>query len=253
MSDFFSNLYTLTHDDVVKMSKDDGGRISNVLRGLSKHCFALAADFDEGKSIDFIFIVDSFEKPGHLLRLTYKQESFYDDLLAFSTILSQEYEDLDIINVYNTFIGNFRTFLEANNIFTITSTELSHFKGRSFEMMSPYPIEVIQTVEKEDFYKVFLNAPSRFDVQENRNYVYVMLNRDTGLFKIGRSKNPYYREGTLQSKEPNIVLLKAWECDKKVETQIQKLYTKKRVRGEWFKLNIKDLSDIDALIEGLTK
>lgn len=63
---------------------------------------------------------------------------------------------------------------------------------------------------------------------------YLMKDTNTGLYKIGRSKNPKHREKTLQSEKPTIKLIKIWEED--IENELHNLYHKFRVRGEWFKL-----------------
>ena len=63
---------------------------------------------------------------------------------------------------------------------------------------------------------------------------YLMKDTNTGLYKIGKSKNPKHREKTLQSEKPTIKLVKIWEKD--IENELHNLYHKFRVRGEWFKL-----------------
>ena len=62
-----------------------------------------------------------------------------------------------------------------------------------------------------------------------------MKNRRNGFYKIGRSNDPKKRERTLQSEEPDIVLVKVW--DKNIENKLHKNYNKQRLRGEWFDLS----------------
>lgn len=64
---------------------------------------------------------------------------------------------------------------------------------------------------------------------------YLIKNRRNGLYKIGKSKNPLQREKTLQSEEPDIVMVKTWE--KNIESDLHQKYKDYRVRGEWFKLS----------------
>ncbi|PIF05305.1 MAG: hypothetical protein CSA36_07585 [Draconibacterium sp.] len=106
--------------------------------------------------------------------------------------------------------------------------------------MAKQKIEVIKSISKKEFYQGILK-PNDIEVEEGKIYLYLMINENTNLFKIGYSKNPYFREKTLQSEEPKIFTIKFWECEKKVETEIHKLFKNKRIRGEWFKLNIDDL------------
>jgi hypothetical protein len=80
------------------------------------------------------------------------------------------------------------------------------------------------------------------------NYIYLMKNEETKLFKIGFSKSPTYREGTLQSKEPNVVLHKKWIASQKYESMLKKQFKAKRCRGEWFALDQSDLNEIDRIM-----
>jgi len=64
---------------------------------------------------------------------------------------------------------------------------------------------------------------------------YLMKNKLNGLYKIGKSINPKYREKTLQSQEPEIEMVKVWQKD--IENDLHFKYKKYRKRGEWFKLN----------------
>ena len=77
-------------------------------------------------------------------------------------------------------------------------------------------------------------------------YVYLMKDTANGFYKIGMSKDPYYRESTLQSEKPTIEKI----CDKKfpdremaaaIEHSLHKAMEKKRIRGEWFNLDERDV------------
>ena len=79
-------------------------------------------------------------------------------------------------------------------------------------------------------------------------YVYLMHDKRNGYHKIGISKEPNYRERTLQSEQPNIEMV----CSKRFPTRkiaeafefaLHKAYADKRLRGEWF-----DLSYIDVIM-----
>lgn len=83
--------------------------------------------------------------------------------------------------------------------------------------------------------KEIINFKSNNNIPTNQTKTYVMKNKRSGLYKIGKSNNPKYREKTLQSEEPNIVMIKVWNKD--IEAQLHKEYKNFRVRGEWFKLN----------------
>lgn len=84
-------------------------------------------------------------------------------------------------------------------------------------------------------------------------YVYLMKDTANGYHKIGISNTPEYRERTLQSEKPTIIMLacKKYPTRKiaeSMETALHNAYSQQRLRGEWF-----HLSDIDvaAIIETL--
>jgi hypothetical protein len=71
---------------------------------------------------------------------------------------------------------------------------------------------------------------------------YVMLDANTGYYKIGRSKSILEREKALQSEKPTIELV--FSIEKNVESELHKKFASKRVRGEWFALTSDDLKSI---------
>lgn len=72
--------------------------------------------------------------------------------------------------------------------------------------------------------------------------VYLMLNARNGYIKIGISDNPYFREKTLQSEEPEVVLLATAEGGRNFEGALHRFFAAKRIRGEWFNLSSNDYS-----------
>ena len=80
-------------------------------------------------------------------------------------------------------------------------------------------------------------------------FVYLMKDESNGFYKIGISNKPEYRERTLQSEKPTIVLLKSKEFPTRtiaeaIESALHKAYSEKRLRGEWFELDNKDVDDV---------
>jgi hypothetical protein len=80
-----------------------------------------------------------------------------------------------------------------------------------------------------------------------RTFVYLMKNTRNGYYKIGRSKKPGYREKTLQAEEPEIVLEWKLEARPEDEKHLHQMFAKKRIRGEWFELEIDDVRWIKSL------
>lgn len=81
------------------------------------------------------------------------------------------------------------------------------------------------------------------DCKENANIVaksdkslYLMKDSTTGLYKIGVSNQPKFREKTLQSEKPTISMIGQWEKMGKYEKKIHTYFAKHRIRGEWFEL-----------------
>ena len=74
----------------------------------------------------------------------------------------------------------------------------------------------------------------KVDKTEDVVKTYLMKDSNTGLYKIGKSVKPKRREKTLQSEKPTIKMVKIWNKD--IEKKLHRLYSKHRVRGEWFKL-----------------
>lgn len=80
----------------------------------------------------------------------------------------------------------------------------------------------------------------------NQTFIYIMIDHNTGYYKIGHSKNVLRRESTLQSEKPTIELLYTFEGDIKDERDLHENYKDLRVRGEWFAL---EQWMIDAIIK----
>lgn len=81
----------------------------------------------------------------------------------------------------------------------------------------------------------------------SNDYYYLMIDENSGFYKLGKSKDPEYRERTLQSEKPSITLLHKWKHDFYTERYLHSCYKSKRVRGEWFKLNNEDVSFIISI------
>jgi len=84
-------------------------------------------------------------------------------------------------------------------------------------------------------------------------FVYFMIDTSNGFQKIGISNKPYWREKTLQSEKPTIELIACKKfISRKIASSIEKAlhetYSEKRIRGEWFKLEDKDIAEIKATL-----
>jgi hypothetical protein len=86
------------------------------------------------------------------------------------------------------------------------------------------------------------NSPDKFI--NSFTYVYVLIDKNTRYYKIGRSKNPLIREKTLQSEKPTIEMIYSHDARIKDEKVLHDYFKSKRVRGEWFDLSGSDLQYI---------
>lgn len=76
--------------------------------------------------------------------------------------------------------------------------------------------------------------------------VYLIKNHRNGYTKIGfTSKEPKFREATLQSQEPDISIFKTYDALYSQEQHLHLIFKKKRIRGEWFNLSAKDFLKIE--------
>lgn len=113
----------------------------------------------------------------------------------------------------------------------------------------------------EQSYQYEVNSTTKFystnstAVQEKKDndnttcYVYIMKNERNGYYKIGISNNPQYRERTLQSQEPEITMIFKKPFDTRYEAYcteqgLHEKYSSLRLRGEWFKLEERDVRKI---------
>lgn len=114
-----------------------------------------------------------------------------------------------------------------------------------------YISSLITNLEKykarlEDFYGYKRSLKIRNSTLKIKlTYIYLMFDENTGLFKIGRSLNPEYRERTLQSQAPKILkLFTSCLTYGAKEKELHRHFANKRVRGEWFSLNENDIEFI---------
>jgi hypothetical protein len=96
-------------------------------------------------------------------------------------------------------------------------------------------ISHLKEIEKRKDPKVIANTFTQ---------VYIMIDKNTGYYKIGRSLNPIKREKTLQSEKPTIELLQTFNAKIIDERNLHIMFANKRIRGEWFDLSGSDMQSI---------
>jgi len=142
--------------------------------------------------------------------------------------------------------------IENEIFFHINDNFFINADSRKADLESSYIYfsrEYIQVVD--DWIHVGLHLKFNDDAKVNnksikeKQYVYLMLDKRNGSYKIGISKTPEYRETTLQSEQPQIVLVTYFDGSKKDESYLHKKFNNKRIRGEWFNINKDDIKFIE--------
>jgi hypothetical protein len=245
---FESKIFSLSREDIFELEKFDNGPLNNVITRINKHCYGVSIIDTEKIIFEMFYVNNENELKGDLIRLTLNEKNYFELLMRFTAMLAEDYEAVDAISAFNTFQTKLRGFLEKLNFFTTTSIEIKPYLGKGGVMMSTAPRGIVNVilVEHKEFYREFFNNNFKIEKKENSEYVYLMVNSYTGYIKIGTSKNPRYREKTLHSQEPTISLIAQWRCDKKVEKELHEKFKNKRVRGEWFRLQLSDLKEIET-------
>lgn len=97
--------------------------------------------------------------------------------------------------------------------------------------------------ELEDIYGISKRKRVTSNISIKMSYVYLMINQRDGLYKIGRSSNPGFRERTLQSEVPHVEMIFTSPLTFAAnEGKLHKYFSDKRIRGEWFKLSDDDIN-----------
>lgn len=191
------------------------------------------------------------ELKGDIICLDLDDTDYFEFLLRFCNLLAKDYNEVDAVDAFNMFQNAVRSFLEKEGFFTTTSFELKKYRGKDAVLISSSPkgIKNIAMIDRVELYRDFFNNNYEITTISDKEYVYLMVNDDTALIKIGTSKKPGYREKTLHSQEPSIHLIALWCCSKEIEKELHKKYSHKRIRGEWFRLLLQDLIDIEEFMK----
>lgn len=93
-------------------------------------------------------------------------------------------------------------------------------------------------------------------LENQPTYVYLMKDSD-GKIKIGHSKSPTDRQGTLMAKDTELKLIQAYlfetkylanHFERKCQDNYEDFNVRKNKRGEWFDLDIKQIKEIDQYL-----
>lgn len=249
--------YSLSKEDILEFDKEDNGPLHNVITKINKYCYGVRLfDDEKGVMIEMFYVVNDNGLEGDIIQLQLDEKKYFHLLMRFTNMLADKYKDVNEIIAFNTFQVKLRGLLEKVGFFTTTSLELKLFKNKDALMISSSKrgIKNVILIDPTDFYRNFFNNIYSLEIIDRAEYVYLMVNNGTGYIKIGTSKNPRHRERTLHSQEPTIFVIALWCCDKKIEKELHEKFKSKRIRGEWFDLNLRDLKNIEEyMIKRITE
>ena len=99
--------------------------------------------------------------------------------------------------------------------------------------------------------RLYIKNLKSSEFKDKTTKIYVMIDKNTGYYKIGRSTNPNLREKTLQSEKPTIEMIFNKEAKHSDEKKLHEMFKGNRIRGEWFDLNGSDLLKIKTYLESI--
>lgn len=227
--------YCRNNDLAFKLFIEKNNTLLSLEYGNSISDFSTAISAKNIKGIHFLFEDDSTItfKPDKQ-KSTFKGNKFGQWILELSA---------DIIDIFSTkLIKSIRltSATESYDLLHIQKYEtiiLRHHFKKYKEALLECEIQLVNLP------KVIEDGTNKTD---ERCFVYLMHDEANGFYKIGISNNPEYREHTLQSEKPTIVLVTAKEFPirpiaEAFEAALHKTYETKRLRGEWFNLTVDDI------------
>ena len=235
---------------MIRLSKSNGN-IFAVVNNICKEVFGLyILDENDPKFICHIFYITKVNQnlKGFALQISPNQGRRNQFVAIFSAYIAKNFKDgskREIETVFNIFQDMQIVTFEQNDYDIIPELPNKNasiaikYNGKGIVHIPRITNEVITNKKYE---KEFITTQSP---KTNEHFVYLMLNRRNGYFKIGKSKNSRTlknREKTLQSEEPDMIIVGLWIVKENYEKILHLEFKDKRLRGEWFKLEEIDLN-----------
>ncbi len=245
-----NRIFTLTNNEIEQLDKSlNGTELYNVISELENEFYGVLNYSDD---YFYYYHISNFkELKGYGIRIKLSDTERNHYIFIFSKFISQEIEKVDEIICFNALQRISKGVIEKLGF--LTYSEFPKYKGTANIAMKPNKglIYVPLINRFEHFKKIFNKREYLDNIKENK--VYLMFNNRNNLIKIGRSTKPIYREKTLQSQEPEIIILASWIAPMEIETVLKKKFYEKRKRGEWFDLKADDLIIIKKIMNKFKK
>ncbi len=252
---FDEHCYELSRTEILELNKQDTGALNNVISLLRNNCFGVLI-YDDKKPAEYLvyFVDNTIKLQGICLEVSLKliNKTRMQLLLEFCKLINSQFARINIFDAFNIYQNQLRTGFEKLGYFTIGS-EIKKFQGQNAVSVIDRKKGILRfpTLEKVEMYRSFFisnKKPQKFP-KINDNSIYLLYDEKNNLIKIGRSKTPKVRERTLQGENPNWELLAAWDAPKKIEDELHKKFSVKRIRGEWFSLSFVELEEIKIMMK----
>lgn len=250
-----NNICELDEEKIMRLYEFDKGHLGNVIRGMEDECFGLFYYEEKDKELFLFFVKRNTNISLTGLSMVIPLFSKYRNIFVFffSKVLVERYSfnKKDECSIANTYQHLIKTACEQEGFLTENKEQLRN-DGVTL-VMSHRPILDVTFFKRDFFFEQYFNSKlieyalqNEYEAEEK---VYIMFNSRSLLYKIGYSTNPKRRERTLQGEDPELKLIACWITPKETEKELHNLFAKKRTRGEWFRLNLKDLEKIRNYME----
>jgi hypothetical protein len=249
---FYQHFSNLDEETILEINKDSQSvDINNVVSGLQTHCMGiwLIDDIDEVKYQ--LFYVNGKKKlEGCYMQLSLDMKYKNHLTFFFSSFLADYYDDLDPVDIYNTFQDQIKSMLEKIGYMTVSVSELEKYEDPVLLPLGVRGLIKIQFLEKVEIYKeLFCNKQQLAQTLPEGDYIYMALNKKNGYVKISKSKDLGFKLKTLQTSESDIELITYWQAPSQKEKELHTIFLENRKRDEWFDLKLKDLKTIKKYMQ----
>jgi len=250
---FHQHFSNLDEETILEINKDSQSvDISNVIIGLKTHCLGiwLIDDIDEVK-YQLFYVSRKKRLEGCYMQLSIDMKYKNHLTFFFSSFLADYYDDLDPVDIYNTFQSQTKSILEKIGYMTVLVSELEKYEDPVLLPLGIRGIVRMQLLEKVEIYKeLFCNDQQPTQTLPVGDYIYVAFNKKNDYVKISRSKDLGFKLKISQISEPHIELITYWQAPPQKEKELHTIFSENRKRGEWFDLRLKDLKMIKKYMQG---
>lgn len=239
------NAYLLDKETILKWSKSfNRPELNNVVIGIEPHCFSSFLNENKENTYSIFYINNNEFLTGMLLEVQLNYKYRNEAIFNFASLISDKFSsDTTLIEAFNTFQHQLKSIFELQGYFTYNDEFDGYANPTLILKDKKGVIQVPFFSKKKEFKKVFEMDIESIKLIEG-NKIYLMYNDTNGLVKIGRSINPSTREKTLQGEAPKTEIIALWNAPKQVEKKLHQIFENKRLRGEWFNLDLSDLLKI---------